>query len=75
MVRIACLAHSRTCHFVVASKIALEAQLSSVSNSQTSTSTEVESLKHRIEDVEREKRDLVGVVSRLKEDAAQREGA
>ena len=62
------------CHFVVASKIALEAQLASVSTSQTSTSTEVESLKHRIEDVEREKRDLVGVVSRLKEDAAQREG-
>lgn len=31
-------------------------------------------MKHRIEDTEREKRDLVTVVSRLKEDGAQREG-
>ncbi len=38
------------------------------------SSSEVETLKHRVEDTEREKRDLVGLVSRLKEDAVQREG-
>ena len=31
-------------------------------------------MKHRVEDTEREKRELVTVVSRLKEDGAQREG-
>lgn len=34
----------------------------------------MDSLKHRVEDTEREKRDLVGVVSRLKEDSTQRDG-
>lgn len=58
----------------VASKVALETQLSSLSTSQSATSTEAETLKHRIEDVEREKRNLVAVVSRLEEDAARREG-
>ena len=43
--------------------------------SQSSSSTESDTLRHRIEDTEREKRDLVGVVSRLKEDSAQREGS
>jgi nucleoprotein TPR len=46
-----------------------------LSTSQSSSSTEVEILKHRVENTEREKRDLVGVVSRLKEDSAQREGS
>ncbi|EGN98500.1 hypothetical protein SERLA73DRAFT_169454 [Serpula lacrymans var. lacrymans S7.3] len=55
------------------SKAELEAQLSSVSNSQSSTSVEVVNLKHRVEDAEREKRDLMGVISRLKEDSSQRE--
>ena len=59
---------------VVASRAASEARLAAVSNSQTASSTEVESLRHRVEDVEREKRGLVDVVSRLKEDAVQREG-
>lgn len=48
--------------------------MTNVSASHSSSSTEIDSLKHRVEDTEREKRDLVGVVSRLKEDAAQREG-
>ncbi|THH00176.1 hypothetical protein EW026_g2304 [Hermanssonia centrifuga] len=59
---------------IVASRSALQAQLSAISNSQSMSSSEVETLKHRVEDTEREKRDLVGLVSRLKEDAVQREG-
>ena len=38
------------------------------------SSTELDSFKHKVEDIEREKRDLLGVVSRLKEDSAQRDG-
>jgi len=34
----------------------------------------MDNLKTRIEDVEREKRDLVSIVSRLKEDCVQRDG-
>ena len=33
------------------------------------------SFRHRIDDIEREKHDLLVVVSRLKEDSAQRDGA
>ncbi|EPQ51089.1 hypothetical protein GLOTRDRAFT_66309 [Gloeophyllum trabeum ATCC 11539] len=51
----------------------LQRQIATLSNSQSSSSTEVLSLRQRVEDVEREKRDLVLVVSRLKEDGAQRE--
>ncbi|TFK40767.1 hypothetical protein BDQ12DRAFT_679995 [Crucibulum laeve] len=54
-------------------KAALQAQVSALSNSQSSSSSEVDTLKHRIEDTEREKRDLVGVISRLKQESAQRE--
>lgn len=45
-----------------------------VTSSQTSSSSEVELLKNRINDTEHEKRDLVGVVDRLKEDSAMRDG-
>ena len=62
------------CLWLAVARAALQAQLATISTSQTSSSAEVESLKHRIEDTEREKRDLVGIVSRLKEDASQREG-
>ncbi|KAF7299642.1 hypothetical protein HMN09_00969600 [Mycena chlorophos] len=55
------------------SKAALQAQLSTLSTSQSSSSSEAESLKHRLEDTEREKRDLVGVISRLKQDSSQRD--
>ncbi|KAG2144206.1 hypothetical protein DEU56DRAFT_790720 [Suillus clintonianus] len=55
------------------SKSSLEAQISNFSTSQSSSSTELDQLKHRVEDAEREKRDLMGVVNRLKEDATQRD--
>ncbi|KAI0081625.1 hypothetical protein K474DRAFT_1635534 [Panus rudis PR-1116 ss-1] len=58
---------------IAASRAALQAQLSSLSTSQSASTSEVDTLKHRIEDVEREKRDLIGVVSRLKEDSSQRD--
>ncbi|PIL22755.1 transporter [Ganoderma sinense ZZ0214-1] len=51
----------------------LQAQLDAVSTTQTSSSAEVQTLKQRVEETEREKRDLMGVVSRLQDDAAQRE--
>lgn len=51
----------------------LQERLDAVSNTQTSSSAEVVTLKQRVEETEREKRDLMGVVSRLQEDAAQRD--
>ncbi|KAM5539450.1 hypothetical protein V8D89_006902 [Ganoderma adspersum] len=51
----------------------LQAQLDAVSTTQTSSSAEVQTLKQRVEETEREKRDLMGVVSRLQDDATQRE--
>ena len=51
----------------------LQAQLNTVSSTQTSSSAEVQTLKQRVEETEREKRDLMGVVSRLQDDAAQRD--
>ncbi|KAJ6621758.1 hypothetical protein B0H10DRAFT_944117 [Mycena sp. CBHHK59/15] len=58
---------------LLSSQAALQAQISSLSTSQSSSSTEVDNLKHCVEDTEREKRDLVGVISRLKQDGSQRE--
>ncbi|TFY64347.1 hypothetical protein EVJ58_g2677 [Rhodofomes roseus] len=55
------------------SRASLQAQMSTMSTTQSSSSVEVEALKHKIEDTEREKRNLVTVVSRLKDDSAQRE--
>ncbi|OBZ68761.1 Nucleoprotein TPR [Grifola frondosa] len=54
-------------------RAALQTQLSALSSTQSVSSTEVDTLKHRVEDTEREKRDLIGVVSRLKEDTTQRD--
>jgi len=59
---------------IAAARIALQTQLSSTSSSHNASSVELGNLKTRIEDVEREKRDLVSIVSRLKEDCAQRDG-
>jgi len=59
---------------LAAAKIALQTQLSSASSSHNASTVELDNLKTRIEDVEREKRDLVSIVSRLKEDCAQRDG-
>ena len=59
---------------VAAARVALQTQLSSTSSSHSASSVELGNLKTRIEDVEREKRDLVSIVSRLKEDCGQRDG-
>lgn len=59
---------------LAASRNELQAKLASLTTSQSASSTEVDTLRHRVEDVEREKRDLMGVVSRLKEDSSQRDG-
>ena len=61
-------------YLAAVSKAALQTQLSSLSTSSSASSTELDTLKLRVEDTDREKRDLVGVVSRLKEDCAQRDG-
>jgi len=60
----------RLSHSSVSSNSNLESQISILSSS----STELDSFKHRIDDTEREKRDLLGVISRLKEDNVQRDG-
>jgi hypothetical protein len=52
----------------------LQAQVASASTTHASSSTELQALKHKIADIEQEKRDLVAIVSRDKEDAAQQEG-
>ena len=57
-----------------ASRNELQANPTSLTTSQSSSSTEVETLRHRDEDVEREKCDLVGVVSLLEEDSTHRDG-
>ena len=57
-----------------ASQAALKAKIASLSSSQSSSSTELEELKRRVNDTEREKRDLIGVISRLKQESSQREG-
>lgn len=59
---------------LAASYAALQAQITTLKDSQSSSSSEVDALKHRVEDTEREKRDLVGVISRLKQEGAQQEG-
>lgn len=58
----------------VASNKDLETRISSFTNSQSSSVSDLDHLKNRVEETEREKRDLIGVVSRLKEDATQRDG-
>ncbi|KAG6330667.1 hypothetical protein ID866_8422 [Astraeus odoratus] len=58
---------------LLASKNEMEARLASLSNSRDTSSSEIDQLRIRLDECEREKRDLIGVVSRLKEDAAQRD--
>lgn len=55
-------------------KTVLQNQITSFSASQHSSTSESASLKERVEDIEREKRELVGVISRLKDESSQREG-
>lgn len=59
---------------IAVARTALQQEISSLSSNQSASSTEVETFRHKVEDTEREKRDLMGVVSRLKEDIAQRDG-
>ncbi len=62
-------------YFLVSSQSDLQTQISRLSSTSSASSTELDDLKHRLQDSEREKRDLMGVVSRLKQDEAQRDGA
>lgn len=55
-------------------KTILQNQITAISASQHSSTSESTSLKERLEDTEREKRELVGVISRLKDESSQREG-
>ena len=57
----------------VSSRNTLQSQLSSNSIAQTSSSEELSLLRKKFEDAEREKRELLGVVSRLEEDITQRD--
>lgn len=59
---------------VVEDKTTLQNQITAISASQHSSTSETTSLKERVEDTEREKRELVGVISRLKDEGSQREG-
>ncbi|EIN12937.1 hypothetical protein PUNSTDRAFT_97919 [Punctularia strigosozonata HHB-11173 SS5] len=58
---------------LAASQHTLQSQVASYNASQTSSSTELDTLRHRLDDSEREKRDLVAVITRLKEDITQRD--
>lgn len=58
----------------VASNKDLETRISTFTTSQSSSVSDMGSLRNRVEETEREKRDLIGVVSRLKEDATHRDG-
>ena len=59
---------------LVEDKTILQNQITAISASQHSSTSESTSLKERVEDTEREKRELVGVISRLKDESSQREG-
>ncbi|KAG8214434.1 hypothetical protein J3R82DRAFT_9457 [Butyriboletus roseoflavus] len=58
---------------LVTSNRDLETRISSFTSSRSSSASDLDHLRNRIEETEREKRDLMGVVSRLKEDATQRD--
>ncbi|KAF8158177.1 hypothetical protein B0H34DRAFT_444170 [Crassisporium funariophilum] len=58
---------------LIEERSALQNRLATLSTSQHSSSSEVDALKQRVDDTEREKRDLVGVISRLKDESSQRE--
>ncbi|KAJ3814062.1 hypothetical protein F5876DRAFT_73301 [Lentinula aff. lateritia] len=58
---------------LLASQNELQTRITGLASSQTSSSREAEELKHRLEDTEREKRDLINVISRLKQDGSERD--
>lgn len=57
-----------------ASQATLQSQISILSSSQSTRSSELDTFQRRIEETEREKRDLIAVVDRLKSDGVQAEG-
>jgi nucleoprotein TPR len=57
----------------VSSNEQLQNKVNALSSTQFTSSAEASNLKHRIEDVEREKRDLVAVVGKLQGESADRE--
>jgi nucleoprotein TPR len=61
-------------YLAAASQASLKAQIVSLSNSQSASSAEAENLKRQIEETEREKRNLIGVVRRVKQESADRDG-
>ncbi|KAF8827808.1 hypothetical protein HHX47_DHR4000286 [Lentinula edodes] len=58
---------------LLASQNELQTRITGLASSQTTSSREAEELKHRLEDAEREKRDLINVISRLKQDGSERD--
>ena len=67
----------RVAHFFwykAGSQSALKSRIAELENAQTSSNTDVDRLRARVDDVEREKRDLVGVISRLKQENESRDG-
>ena len=68
------VAHRVLGGFTAASQSASQSQIMALEATQTSSTSEVDKLRKRVDDVEREKRDLVGVISRLKQENESREG-
>jgi nucleoprotein TPR len=69
-----CVLSAQSFHVTVEAKTTLQTQIATLSSSQSTSSTEVETLRRRVDDTEREKRELVGVISRLKDESSQRDG-
>jgi len=60
--------------YIAGSQSALKSRIAELENAQTSLTTDVDRLRARVDHVEREKRDLVGVISRLKQENESRDG-
>ncbi|SRR6266550_1082238 len=60
--------------FKAGSQSALKSRIAELETAQTSSTTDVDRLRARVDGVEREKRDLVGVISRLKQENESRDG-
>jgi nucleoprotein TPR len=57
-----------------ASEASLQVEVTRLASQNTTSSAELDGSKRQIEDVEREKRDLLGVISRLKQENTERDG-
>lgn len=69
-----CLAGAYSRHTAAETNSVLQAKLTDLENMKSSSSHESDALKRKVEDTEREKRDLVVVISRLKDESTQRDG-